>query len=374
MSSAWETIRARRPSWVLVRRVAVTAYLIVLAIFLWREGLPLDRVGQFAWIMVGLATVCIGRPWRAWVNLVGSFTAFGLVLLIYDYSRGMAYNFSGPFIGGYPAEGAVNPLGMPLHVTFPIRFDEFLFGGTLPTHWIQEYLHPGRTIPAIAIVVSLTYISHFLVMPITAVVLWVRKSRLFHTWLALALSLAIVGLAGYIIYPMTPPWLADRQGYIPGPPVLTLVGEGWKYLGIKFAASLINSGRALANPVAAMPSLHTAYATLATGFFFFTTRWRWLKIVIWCYPLLMCVSLVYGGEHYVTDEIFGVLVSGVILAVWRLLLRRKARRAAPGTDAETAAASIAGSAEDTLPDGAVHLADRPDDDAVTSADRTASSR
>ena len=47
-----------------------------------------------------------------------------------------------------------------------------------------------------------------------------------------------------------------------------------------------------------MPSLHTAYATLAAGFFWFGKRW-WQKALLACYPLAMGFALLYGGEHYV---------------------------------------------------------------------------
>jgi len=58
--------------------------------------------------------------------------------------------------------------------------------------------------------------------------------------------------------------------------------------------------------VAAMPSLHAAYALLFALFVtrLFKTRWRY---VAWIYPLLIWVGTVYQGEHYVIDVLAGIL-------------------------------------------------------------------
>jgi membrane-associated phospholipid phosphatase len=60
-----------------------------------------------------------------------------------------------------------------------------------------------------------------------------------------------------------------------------------------------------ANPVAAMPSLHTAFATLVALFIAARLRSRW-RYLIFAYPVLMGLTLVYTGEHYVLDVVFGI--------------------------------------------------------------------
>jgi membrane-associated phospholipid phosphatase len=57
------------------------------------------------------------------------------------------------------------------------------------------------------------------------------------------------------------------------------------------------------NPVAAMPSLHAAYPTLVL-----LALRRYRKTYFWFflpYPLLVWLSTVYLGEHYVIDVIAG---------------------------------------------------------------------
>ena len=88
-----------------------------------------------------------------------------------------------------------NSLGLPLHVTFPIRADQWLGDhlgmGTMPTVWVQEHFHPGTAIPWYGVLVSLVYCSHFLVMPIVAIVLWIRNRARFRVWMNMVIVLAV---------------------------------------------------------------------------------------------------------------------------------------------------------------------------------------
>jgi membrane-associated phospholipid phosphatase len=113
----------------------------------------------------------------------------------------------------------------------------------------------------------------------------------------------------YILYPMAPPWLASKEGYIhEHNPRLT--GRGWEDLGLGgFHILLAKVG----NPVAAMPSLHGGLAMLVALYAITRLRspWRWLLVA---YPLLMGVALVYAGEHYVIDILAGWLLAAVVMA------------------------------------------------------------
>ena len=67
-----------------------------------------------------------------------------------------------------------------------------------------------------------------------------------------------------------------------------------------------------------MPSLHAAYALLAT-----LAVWRlvprWARVLLAIYPLAMTFALVYSGEHYVVDCIAGFAYAlfsyGIVTAV-----------------------------------------------------------
>ena len=99
---------------------------------------------------------------------------------------------------------------------------------------------------------------------------------------------------------------------------------------------MIDQGRAVANDVAAIPSLHTAFAVLVSVWFFNRVprrhRW-WLQPILAVYPIAMLTVLVYSGEHYVVDGLIGsVYVVAVLagLALWDR--RRTAAVALPAAD------------------------------------------
>jgi membrane-associated phospholipid phosphatase len=79
--------------------------------------------------------------------------------------------------------------------------------------------------------------------------------------------------------------------------------------------------------VAAVPSLHAAYALLIALFLWPIVRGPW-RIAVAAYPLAMAFALVYTAEHYVVDVLLGWLYAGVatvaVMAVARRLALRRA--------------------------------------------------
>ena len=122
------------------------------------SGVPTDRLGIYAGILVFLTIAMLGRGWAAWWQMMVDWLPFQAVLLAYDYSRGYASPYSDAQVHAktYPITDVHNALGLPLHVHFPIAFDQWfgrLFGGDgeMPTTWVQEHFHPGTSIPLIGV-------------------------------------------------------------------------------------------------------------------------------------------------------------------------------------------------------------------------------
>jgi PAP2 superfamily protein len=59
------------------------------------------------------------------------------------------------------------------------------------------------------------------------------------------------------------------------------------------------------NPVAAVPSLHTAFAVLTCLVLFPVARRFWQRAALVGYAVLMPLVLVWAGEHYVLDTLLG---------------------------------------------------------------------
>jgi membrane-associated phospholipid phosphatase len=255
--------------------------------------------------MIGLGLTSIGRGWRASVQVVIDWLPFTAVLLLYDRTRGVA-----------------DGLGITLHEQDILSAEKWLFGGTEPTLWLQQRLYDAAHVHWYDALITLVYTSHFLATPILAAVLWMRDRAAWLRYISRVIVLAVAGLLTYCLFPEAPPWMAARDGL--SEPVARLSARGWIWLH----AGNLNDVLARAqedgsNPVAAMPSLHVAFAVLVaiTIAARLRSRWRWLLLL---YPLAMGFTLVYTGEHYVLDLVVGAAYA---VGVHYLMNRWDRRRA-----------------------------------------------
>jgi membrane-associated phospholipid phosphatase len=96
------------------------------------------------------------------------------------------------------------------------------------------------------------------------------------------------------------------------------------------AGNLLNLGQHAANPIAAIPSLHTAFALFVVLFFLPHVRKRFWPLLL-AYPLAMTFTLMYSGEHYFIDVLVGwAYVVAIFLAVGLGERWWRNRRAADG--------------------------------------------
>ena len=94
---------------------------------------------------------------------------------------------------------------------------------------------------------------------------------------------------------------------------------------LTFAARIIEKGQGTVNPFAAIPSLHSAEAWLVVSMVvpLLRGRWRWLRPVLFLYPLAMAFTLVYAGEHYFVDVLAGWgFVASILTIGWWIRERR----------------------------------------------------
>jgi membrane-associated phospholipid phosphatase len=222
-------------------------------------------------------------------------------------------------------QGAPNALGFGLHINEPIAADQFFFT-ELPTTWLQDRFYSPTGPSWYDAVASLIYVSHFWVIPLVAVMLWFRGRSLFRSWISCVLLLTTIGVSIYILFPMSPPWLASNMGITSV--VHRISDKGFDVLHVGFIGDWLASSQGGSNPVAAMPSLHAASAVLVTLFLWQHAGWV-NRVLLTAYSVLMAVTLVYAGEHYVVDVLAGWAVAIVAFSSWSLV-RQVARRRSAG--------------------------------------------
>jgi len=331
----------RRPDWVTpglltwTRWVSILGWAAAFAIQVYYHGIPFDRERLLLWIVIGVSAASIGR--RAVWTVVVDWLPFALVLLAYDYLRGLS-----------------DTLGMPTWWTPQLNVDKFLFGGTVPTVWLQEHFK-YRAAGWWDVTVSLTYVSFFLLPYVTAAVFWLRSRAEFRRWAGRFVALSFLGFGLFALIPAAPPWAAARcsarlvadhpsnppclgfnprfvphgglLGPVPHPRagalpyIERLSGRGWPKLHLGIAQGLLDKGQGTVDLVAAVPSLHAGGTLLFVIFI-------WRRVRVWCkallvgYVVLMAVALAYAGEHYLSDVIAGWLAAAAVSAAFAFFERR----------------------------------------------------
>jgi hypothetical protein len=281
--------------------VAGSALMIVLV------GVPTAKDRLFAWLVLGLLAFSLADVRHRLPRLVVEWSPFIGFLLAYDLLRGAADSL------------------FSAHVYPQLRFDEWLFGGHVPTVWLQERLWHGEgDLRWWDYAAWSVYLTHFFATFLLAGALWLWRHDRYARYAAMVATLAALGFATYVLFPAVPPWLASEQADL-GATTRT-IPIVWSHIPIEHFSTLFEKGHHYANDVAAVPSLHAAYALLITLFL-----WRlapaWGRVLLVLYPLAMTAALVYSGEHYVSDCILGWVYAAAAYAIVTMVADRWPLRA-----------------------------------------------
>jgi hypothetical protein len=300
---------AARDDSALARLLSSRARLIPLAIYLaalfyamWRDGIPMNRDRVLVWILLGLLAFSLSNV-RGWLrSVVVDWLPFALILWAYDLLRGQA--------DGLLFDAYFRP---------QLEADAFLFGGTVPTVWLQEHLWNGSWDLRWYDYASWgVYMSYFVATYLLAAGLWLFARDRFRPYVATVCVLALMGFVTYALFPAAPPWLASRAGELE--PTTRTIGLVSGQVPIADFGALFDRGSAYANPVAAVPSLHGAYTLLVALVLWRVTRR--LRPLLALYPPAMAFALVYTAEHYLVDVLLGFAYTAVAVALVNAAARR----------------------------------------------------
>ena len=273
-----------------IRRALIAVYGLV---FLWSAkqfGLPVDRIAVVLWLLGALVCGNFGKPMREQRAMVRDWAILVALLFAYEYSRGIA-----------------DQLGTRVHMTAIRDIDRFLFFGNDPNVWVQNHFNISRKVSWYELPLAVVYMTHFVFPVAIAVVLWLSNRRQWDRYMRRFALLLGAGVATYILFPVAPPWMAARDGYIGD--IARITARGWRSMGLSTVSKVFDRGKEITNSVAALPSLHAAFSLLVVVFFFkwMSTPWRIISLIL---PVSMAFALVYFGEHYVTDILAGWLYVG----------------------------------------------------------------
>jgi membrane-associated phospholipid phosphatase len=283
------------------------AYVIASAAMVFSLGVPTSKDLVIIWFAVGMAAFSIADLRSRVPRFVVEWGPFVAVLFLYDRLRGFA-------------DGLVFP---PREIP-QLRLEAALFGKPIPTVWLQTHLwHGTNDLQWWDYLTWFVYLTHFFATLVVAAILWTWAHDKFARFATMVCVLALTGFATYALYPAVPPWLAARHGSIGQSN--RLIGIVWQHVPIAHYGSLFEKGQSYANNVAAMPSLHAAYALLVTLYLWRLVP-RWARPLLAAYPPAMAFALVYSGEHYVVDCLAGWVYATASFVAVNLWFERRSRR------------------------------------------------
>ncbi|MGH9175048.1 MAG: phosphatase PAP2 family protein, partial [Vicinamibacterales bacterium] len=197
--------------------------------------------------------------------------------------------------------------GMHLYVGELADMEAWMFGGEIPSVWLQEHFFDPRHLGPLDWFATQMHWSYFIMPHLMTILVFVFRPHDFERQVYTIVGIFVVGLAIYFVAPAAPPWYAARVGEIPY--LFRVMND----VGGELNAAFYSTGyRAFGetNPVAAIPSLHMG---VTFGLVLLARRFsNKIAAALFVYSLLMGFSLVYLGEHYVIDLLIGMAVAWVV--------------------------------------------------------------
>jgi membrane-associated phospholipid phosphatase len=285
-----------------VRMAAMGVYAVVYVIRIRTNGLIVERIPVA--ISVGIFLLCAfaGKPWRRWTILLLDAFLYAAMWFSYEMTR-----------------GAADHLGFPLQLESVRNIDRALFAGYDPNVWVQRKLYHADDIRWYDNVASVVYYTHFIFPVIALAVVWAISRVQWVRFMRRFASLLAVSCLMFVLMPTVPPWMASEK-YHKLAPLATrnsaITSRGFSDLGFHHFVTGWQRALDWGNAVAAMPSLHAAFALFVPAFFLPLIKPVWLKALVLVFPVMMLTSLVYLGEHWVIDGLVGWALVWATFRFW----------------------------------------------------------
>ena len=241
--------------------------------------------------------------------------------------------------------GFADEIGTPVQFDYAISMEKAMFLGEIPSIWLQDRLYSFARLGPLEFYTMAVYLSYFFIPHIAAFALWKWDRPQFKRYVFAFMVTLYVGLLVSAVLPTAPPWMAGQLGHIPHvyqvvPDVAGHVTPGTYENVYEIAGD---------NPVAAMPSLHSAVPFVMA---FALWKYNWLRWFGLGYAVSMLFAIVYLGEHYAVDGFAGLGVAGAAwVGVGALMARRDEPASGGATEGQAAVAEAPGKPH-PMPDSA----------------------
>lgn len=194
---------------------------------------------------------------------------------------------------------------MPMYAVYAIDWERWLCGGAIAPVSMQQWRATLADPYWLDRFFVLVHASHFLFFLLFGFVLWYLRRDVFRTYAVAMIAVLYIALLFHFLVPTIPPWLAARD-FALLPPTERLIRSLYNAnLPSLFAMFDVN-------PIAAMPSLHTAMPALCAFVALHYVGRRGLFVV--AYAVAAGTGVIYLGEHYAIDVLAGVVLAALVHA------------------------------------------------------------
>jgi membrane-associated phospholipid phosphatase len=325
MTTGAQTARAAAPAnlkeWGVVARHALLTILrgaaLILAVFILakvRGNVSIYTQLGAVVFSLGCLYVGLGKGARSWAFYVVLFVLFAQL------------------------RAHADEIGTPVQFDYAITMEKALFLGWYPQTWLQDTFYTYPNMGVLEAYTMAVYLSYFMAPHVVALALWKWDRRSFRLFATGFLITVYIGLLVSALVPTAPPWMASEAGKLPVvyqivPDILDAQSPGLYQAGENSAGT---------NPVAAMPSLHSAIPWLMAIAFW---KFRWVRWPALLYAVSMSFAVVYLGEHYFVDAVAGLATAAVAwVAARRLVAWWEAWKASEPATVNTPPKPVTGSA------------------------------
>jgi hypothetical protein len=223
---------------------------------------------------------------KGWPDFLLQLFLFAIVDIAYELTRGLS-------------EGSVLPAFSHARDVVSLERSLGVFNELEVQHWVLQR-HWALDIA------DFTYFhAHFVITVAFMFWLYLRRNKYYYFVRNAVFVADAIALVGFTLFPTAPPRMLTDLGFTD-----TLD----RYASISNYSGPV---AALANPFAAVPSIHTCYSLIIGVTCFFLVRHRALRYTWLLYPALIVFSIVATGNHFWTDAFLGgVLACVAIGSAW----------------------------------------------------------
>lgn len=222
--------------------------------------------------------------------------------------------FAAIFLAWESMRGLADDLGTAVHSDDIIAIERFFFVGRVPSEDLQAAFHVPGQISVLDLGTTFLYVAHFALPLVVAFSFWIAERRLFYRYLMALMLMSFAAFLCYLLIPVAPPRFSGEFGEALA--VRDIARNTFEQLHFAPVTTWLY-GSISGNPVAAMPSLHSAYPLLA--FLFVRNRWPRVAWFLLAWSAAIWFAVVYLGHHYVIDVVAGVAFA--VGAYWALRSR-----------------------------------------------------